>query len=112
MAEILDHGQQLDLRTRRGADFALDLTLYTDDAETIPLDITGATVVSRIFAPGQPDMVFGGSVDGPSGVITVSLTAAQTLNMPQDWQYVLGFKLAGATRALLFGAFRVAQDQL
>lgn len=112
MAEILQHGQQLDLRTRRGADFGLKLRLQTKDATPLPIDISGAVVVSRIFAPGQADQVFGSIVDGPSGTITLLVAAGVTKNMVQDWQYVLAYKLAGTTTPLLFGAFRVAQDSL
>lgn len=113
MAEILDHGQQLDLRTRRGADFVLDVILYTDDTETTPVDITGATVVGRIFAPGQPDVQWQGSVDGPAGTLTVALSAGVTLNMQQDWSYTMGYRSAGGqVTALLFGFFRVAQETL
>ena len=113
MAEILDHGQQLDIRTRRGADFSRTITLY--DAPLpggSPIDITGALVVGRIFAPGFADIAWDYSVDGPAGQLVISVPAARTRNMVQDWQYTLGYKLDGATKALLFGAFRVAQDSL
>lgn len=112
MAEILSHGQQLDLRTRRGADFSLVIQLWTDAGHTIPVDLTGATCVSRIFATGQADVVFDASIDGPAGSITIAVPAGRTQGMPQDWQYVLGYKLAGATTPLIFGAFRVAQESL
>lgn len=114
MAEILDHGQQLDLRTRRGADFELPITLLTEPLPAgVPVDITGSTCVSRIFSAGQPDIVFSAVVAGPTGTITISLSAGQTLAMTQDWQYVMGYKDAsGSTRALLFGAFRVSQEAL
>lgn len=110
-AEILDHGQQLDLRTRRGADFALLLTLLDAPAGD-PIDLTGASVVGRIFAPGQADVNWAAVVDGPAGQITISVPAGKTENMIQDWAYTLGYKLSGATKPLLFGAFRVAQDRL
>lgn len=113
MAEILDHGQQLDLRSRRGADFVIDVQLFTDDTETTPLDITGASVVGRIFAPGQPDIYWGWSVDGPNGMITLSVPKGTTRNMQQDWEYTCGYRSAGGqTTALLFGFFRVAQESL
>lgn len=111
MSEILDHGQQLDLRTRRGADFSLLLTLL-DAPGGSPVDITGAVVVGRISAPGQADVQWSGVIDGPAGQITVSVVAGRTLTMVQDWQYTLGYKLSGSTKALLFGAFRVAQEPL
>lgn len=113
-AEILDHGQQLDLRTRRGADFELLISLLDVPLPAgVPVDITGSTGVSRIFCPGQPDIVFSAVVDGPAGTITISLSAGQTLSMTQDWQYTMGYKnAAGRTRALLFGALRVSQEAL
>lgn len=112
MAEILDHGQQLDLRTRRGADFGLPVLLL-DAPGGSPINIAGATAVSRIFAPGQADVVFDYSIDGPGGTITIGVPAGRTRNMQQEWQYVLGYKdAAGATHPLLFGAFRVAQEAL
>lgn len=110
--ELLLHGQQLDLRTRRGADFAFVLTLYTDETLTTPLDITGAVVIGRIFAPNQSDVPWDGSVDGPAGAITLSVPAGRTLNMVQDWAFTLGYRLAGSSVPLLFGAFRVAQESL
>lgn len=115
MAEILSHGQQLDLRTRRGADFVLDVQLFEDELETVPAEtlVTGATVVGRIFAPGQPDVQWSGSVDGPTAVITVAVAAGTTRNMQQDWEYTLGLRsAAGQVTALLFGFFRVAQETL
>lgn len=111
MAEIADHGQQLDLRTRRGADFSVLLTLL-DAPGGSPIDLTGATVVSRIFAPGSPDVVFQYSVDGPAGQITLTVNAATTRNMLQNWQYTAGYKLAGQTHPLLFGQFLVSQESL
>lgn len=114
--EIDDHGQSLTLRTRRGAD--LRLQLFIGDANSVdpdnpdPINLTGATVISRIFADGQAGVVFAYTVDGPAGTITLQLTAAQTLNMQQDWNYVLAYKLAGITQPLLFGPLFVSQDQL
>lgn len=113
--EILDHGQQLDLRSRRGADFVLDVRLFEDDAETIPAEtlVTGAAVVGRIFAPGQPDVQWVSSVDGPTATFTISVPAGVTRNMQQDWEYTMGFRSAGGqVTALLFGFFRVAQETL
>lgn len=115
MAEIADHGLNLDLRTRRGADFALTLVLR--DAPVgeggVLIDVTGSIAVTRIFAPGQADVNFGYAVSGPAGTITISLNAAQTMNMQQTWAYVVGYKnAAGATRALLFGSFFVSQDRI
>lgn len=115
MAEILDHGQQLDLRTRRGADFVLDVILYEDEAETIPAEtmLTGASVVGRIFVAGQPDVLWLSSIDAPAGTITISVPKGVTRNMTQDWEYTLGIRTAaGQTTALLFGFFRVAQETL
>jgi len=110
--EITDHGQSLTLRTRRGADFVLGLAMI-DSVTTDPIDLTGATVVSRIFAQGQAGFVFDYSIGGvDNNVITVTLTAARTLSMTQDWEYVLGYKLAGITKALLFGPLYVSQEQL
>lgn len=112
MAEISDHGQSLTLRTRRGADLRFELQL-TDADTTDPIDLTGAVLVSRIFANGKPTEVFDYSIGGvDSNVITCTLTAATTLNMVQDWNYVLGYKLGGYTHALLFGLLFVAQEQL
>jgi hypothetical protein len=114
MSEIADHGQQLTLRTRRGADFALLLTLLDAPAPGgSPLDLTGATVVGRVFAHDRADLTFASSVNGPAGEITIGLSAAQTMNMSQDWQYVLGYKdAAGATHPLLFGQLFVSQERL
>ena len=111
--EILDHGQQLDLRTRRGADFVLDVLLFEDEAETIPVDLTGASVVGRIFAPGFPDVQWDSAVDGPAGLLTISVPKERTRNMVQDWEYTMGYRSAGGqTTALIFGFFRVAQETL
>jgi hypothetical protein len=109
-AELLDHGQELTLRTRRGADFVFTLTL-TDDSD-VPIDITGATVIGRVFAPGQADVQLstGSSVDGPAGQITIRVAATQTKQMVQDWQYTLGYLLGGVRKALLFGKFFVSQE--
>jgi hypothetical protein len=110
--EILDHGQQLDLRTRRGADFSLKITQLVSRGPDVPLDITGASVVGRIASPGLPDIAWNYVVDGPAGVLTVSVPAGRTLAMVQDWTYTLGMKLAGVTTPLLFGSFRVSQEPL
>ena len=110
MAEILEHGQQLDLRSRRGADFSLAITIYEDEAETIPATalVTGSSVVGRIFAPGQPDVEWQGTVDGPSATVSIAVSRGVTRNMQQDWQYTLGLRSAGGqVTALLFGAFRL-----
>lgn len=116
MAEISDHGQQCDLRTRRGASFALTLELAhpePPDGDGLPEDITGATAVTRIYADGKPDVVFSAVIDGPAGTILISLSAAQTLEMQQNWGYVVGWRdAAGATHPALFGAFYVSQDRL
>jgi hypothetical protein len=115
MAEILDHGQQLDLRTRRGADFAFDVRLFEDEDETIPAVtlVTGSTVIGHIFAPGQPDVLWIGSTDGPTATLTVQVPAGVTRNMQQDWEYTLGLRSAGGqVTALLWGFFRVAQETL
>lgn len=113
MAEILQHGQELHLRTRRGVDFGLKLTLLTAPLPGgTPIDITGAVVASRIFATGQPDTLFDATVDGVNGVITILVPAGRTLNMVQDWQYVVAYKLAGKTTPLIYGNFKVAQEQV
>lgn len=106
--EILDHGQELTLRARRGADFALSITL-TDDLD-VPINLTGAVIVGRIFAAGQPDVLISGSVDGPAGKLTISVSAARTKQMVPDWRYVLGYTLSGSTKAILFGNFFVSQE--
>ena len=109
MAEIDDHGQSLTLRTRRGADLRLDLELT--HAETgFPMDLTGAAVLSRVFAPGQPTHAFDTSI--AANIITLQLTAAATLGMQQDWNYTLGYRLNGATQPLLYGPLFVSQEQL
>jgi hypothetical protein len=111
MAEITDHGQQCDLRTRRGADFSLQLALT--DALASPVNIAGATCVSRIFADGKPDVVFSSVVTGALGLIVIGLSAGQTADMQQNWNYVVGYKdAAGATHPLMFGAFYVSQEKL
>jgi hypothetical protein len=108
MAEISDHGQNLRLSTRRGADlrFALELT----DADDAPIDLTGAELLSRISAPNQPTKEFEYSVGG--NTFTVTLSAAVTRNMGENWSYTLGFKLGGVTQALLYGQLYVAQEAL
>lgn len=112
MAEILDHGQQLDLRTRRGADFAIVLTLL-DAPNGSPINLTGASGVGRIFSTGQADVIPTFAVNASAGQLTVSVSAGKTLNMVQDWQYVVGYKDAnGATHPLIFGAFKVSQEAL
>lgn len=111
MAEIDDHGQSLTLRTRRGADFVFELALT--DTDDNPIDMTGAVLVSRIFAAGQPQLEFAYVVGGvDDNIFTATLTAAQTLNMSQDWNYVIGYRLAGVTQPLLFGPLFVSQEQL
>lgn len=116
MAEIDDRGQNLTLRTRRGADLRFELFVgdaNSPDPDNLdPIDLTGATLVSRIFAPGLAGFLFGYTIDGPAGTIVVTLTAAQTINMAQDWQYVIAYKLAGITQPLLYGPLFVSQEQL
>lgn len=109
MAEIDDQGQNLSLRTRRGADLRLLLELTNADTGA-PFDLTGASVTSRIFAPGQPTVAFEYTIS--ANTITIQLTAARTLNMTQDWEYTLGYRLAGVTQPLLFGPLFVSQDPL
>lgn len=111
--EIDDHGQTLTLRTRRGADLIFTVELFADDAETEPVDLTGAQVLSRIFASGQATQVFDAAIGGvDNNEITFQLTAAQTLNMQQDWEYTTGVKISGATTPLLIGFLFVSQEQL
>ena len=109
MAEVDDHGQSLTLRTRRGADLRLLLEL-TDASTGAPFDLTGASVTSRIFAPGQPTIAFEYTIT--ANTITVQLTAARTLSMTQDWEYTLGYRLNGVTQPLLFGPLFVSQEQV
>jgi hypothetical protein len=111
MAEISDYGQSLTLRTRRGTDLRFELEL--NDGNGDPIDLTGAELVSRIFAEGRPTKEFAYSIGGvDTNVFTVVLSAAITLNMAQDWEYVIGFRLGGATQSLVFGPLHVAQEQL
>lgn len=116
MAEIDDRGQSLTLRTRRGADLRFELFVgdanSPDPDDPDPIDLTGAVLVSRIYAPGQPGFLFGYTLDGPAGTFVVQLTAAQTLNMSQDWEYVIAYKLDGIKQPLLFGPLYVTQDQI
>ncbi len=105
---IVDHGQELTLRTRRGADLVFAVTLQNPPGT--PIDITGATIVGRIFAPGQADIPIAGVVDGPAGKLTVTVPATTTKQMAQDWNYALGMSLAGVVKMLTFGAFQVSQD--
>ena len=109
-AELLDHGQELTLRTRRGADLVFTLTLKDGGGSII--DITGATTTGRIYSAGQPDVAIPATVNGPAGQITVHLTAATTKQLPQDSQYVFAYILAGVVKPLIFGAFEVSQGFL
>lgn len=106
---LLDQGQEMQVRTRRGADLAFSITL-TDPDTGDPIDITGATVRSRVFRDDAPDETMVGFVDGPAGIISISLAASRTRNMARDWRYVIAYALAGKTRSLLYGPFFVEQD--
>lgn len=66
------------IQIQKGADLVLQGELFSDDAETVPIDLTGASlaVVESTFpSGGDPTLSI---EDAPNGVFSITFTDAQT----------------------------------
>lgn len=72
------------LKIHQGDDVSFDATIYEDEDETTPKDMTGGTVTGRIglASVGQGDLEVSGSVlNGPLGQVRVTFASADTAGL-------------------------------
>lgn len=77
----------------QGDEMTLSFTIYSDAAESVAYDLTGATITYRVGDLEKRHTFFeqaGVVTDGPNGACTVTLTEAQTANLaPKNYEHQL-----------------------
>lgn len=103
----------LDLPIYRGDDFNLVITIQ--DIDENPIDLTGRTYAAQIRA--TPDAAiavsFGVSVSAPQGLVTLTLTDAQTTtNVPRVgvWDLQETITASGEITTLIAGRVTARKD--
>lgn len=103
----------------RGATFRHIIDLYSDEEGTIPRDLTGYSALLEIRKDantGEPLFTLstengGIEIDGPQGVITLFIDAADTQAFTWNtgvYDLTITGPLNGDTDALLYGSFTVS----
>lgn len=103
-----------DLTIYQGDDYALVLHFWTDEAHTIPADVS-----DRVFrcelrpSPGHADLLVAMTVqmaDADEGEVAFTLTAAQTAALARDCSYDVEQEVEGMVTTIFRGDVEVVKQ--
>lgn len=105
----------LDLQIVRGDTESVVVTLYTDDAQTVPVNITGRTYTAQIRPDTESTTVSATwtctVTNGAGGVVTCVLPSSQSVTLnPGLFRWDLQENASGTISTLLAGQVTVLAD--
>jgi hypothetical protein len=105
---------KFDVTHYRGDTLALAVTLWDDDTHTVPSDLSAAKIAAEVrTAPSAPDVVTSFAVSVVGNVVTLTLDAEQSQELPPKCSYDVEVDWTGdrsRVQTVVQGALTITAD--